>query len=1037
VSPTATFDRQCGPISDCLDGQYEGAPSTATSDKDCLDITACLNDYDLFEETAPTITTDRVCGDIGTCLIGITFEIQPPAPNRNRICGGVTNCMTGEYELAPPSSTANRRCTPVTPCLDNEFVTAMESRTSDRQCLSVTDCAATEYEDVAMTETTDRGCTEITACHPTEQFESGIPTATSNRICAPVTAACAVNVSLFESAAPTSTSDRECSQVTSCVSGQFQRFEPTETTDRVCAAITSTCIVDQFESAAPTNISDRGCTDLTVCSNSQYQSVAPTVTTDRICTRALDVCPSDSYMSEPAGTTTDAVCARCSLCNPQLEFIEIDCNATADRVCTEFTECPFVLTLPTPTSDRVCDDRDLGSSDSSADNASGAAMPMMVAIVAAIAMAFVLAGMVARYRSDKPKREDVDLQGLYDEDGMNPMFGAETFSDKPTSAIALLADDKHTPAALTQRGDRLWTEFRRCTSFDHQYFGNRPMKLSDEALEDVYALLSVTCPPRSFYGALRTVGTRFLEQTVSPTDLEEIVLDDVVDYILRAMPDVMLERGIDMAAVLNRSAEAGLEVDDDEINETFYAMIAEYVPEENHYLAPGDSGRRMASDAALREVHQVDPIYYEVEEDEETYEDATGYALANVHEEPLYDVGEGGDCPTYDMGQSGNGIYDMGQSGHDMYDGTDDTYGVLAVQAAAVGGAIYSNNEPDAGSPIYGMADAGTEEDIYGIANHEDGPGPTPTQGGGPIYGMASNSSPAQPIYGMASNSPGPTPTQGDGPIYGMASNSSPAQPIYGMASSAPVDDGSAGSEEGVLYDNTAGAGVGHEEGVMYDNRASLYDVLDGPADFDDVAVNPRRYEEFNMTSQAIYDNNADEGAPQDNNADEGAPQDKGWRQTQWQQAGPAIYDTTQVEPYDPAQPEATANMYEDDDGLPTRGRSVRRLDSAASVRRLDPAVTTAAAPDAVDELRNLSRRERPMSTIDDVYGFETDDDVTLSNSVRSRSGSYFQSVLSVDNEGFAHDSPEEMEADMMEMERDGVGEPQFEIDDGYLGIES
>jgi hypothetical protein len=309
---------------------------------------------------------------------------------------------------------------------------------------------------------------------------------------------------------------------------------------------------------------------------------------------------------------------------------------------------------------------------------------------------------------------------------------------------------------------------------------------------------------------------------------------------------------------------------------------------------------------------------------------------------------------------------------------------VLAAQAAAVGGAIYSNTEPDAGSPIYGMAD-GTEEDIYGIANHKDDPGPTPTQG--------------------------------DGPIYGMASNSSSAQPISGMASSTLVDAGSTDFEEGAVYDNTVGVGGGHEEGVMYDNRASLYDLLDGPTDFDDVAVNPQRYEEFNMASQAIYDNNADVGALRD----------KGGPQTQWQQAGPAIYDTAQAEANDPTQVEtydpATADVYEDDDGLPIRGRSVRRLDPA-SVLRLEPTVTTAATPDAVDELCNMSRR----------------DDDTLFQPTRS--GSYFKSVLSVDNEGFAHGLPEDMEADMMEMERDGVCEPQFEIDgfetdDGYLGIES
>jgi hypothetical protein len=52
-------------------------------------------------------------------------------------------------------------------------------------------------------------------------------------------------------------------------------------------------------------------------------------------------------------------------------------------------------------------------------------------------------------------------------------------------AITRVANPDITPAALTLRGDRLWTDFRRCVSFDLMYFGNTLLALGDEQLEDV------------------------------------------------------------------------------------------------------------------------------------------------------------------------------------------------------------------------------------------------------------------------------------------------------------------------------------------------------------------------------------------------------------------------------------------------------------------------------------------------------------------------------------------------------------------------
>ena len=103
--------------------------------------------------------------------------------------------------------------------------------------------------------------------------------------------------------------------------------------------------------------------------------------------------------------------------------------------------------------------------------------------------------MVIRYQRERPNMEDADLSALMDEDDLNPMYMASKSNGEfcccAPSGLAIsmvcrhcrqVADTATAPAALTQRGDKLWMDFRRTTSFDHQYCGNPPMN-SDEWLE--------------------------------------------------------------------------------------------------------------------------------------------------------------------------------------------------------------------------------------------------------------------------------------------------------------------------------------------------------------------------------------------------------------------------------------------------------------------------------------------------------------------------------------------------------------------------
>ena len=360
----------------------------------------------------------------------------------------------------------------------------------------------------------------------------------------------------------------------------------------------------------------------------------------------------------------------------------------------------------------------------------------------------------------------------------------------------MVADTAVAPAALTQRGDKLWVDFRRTTSFDHQYCGNPPMKLSDKSLEDIYALLDVTCPPRSFFGPLRGVGARFLEQDVNFTATDEMVLDDITDYIYRAMPDVLLERAIDMCTLLSRPSKTGY--GDADAMEMFYAMVDDYVPEDNFFLAEGSSGRRLMSEAALRELHQVDPIYFDAEEDHEiTQYDAIGgdddeYAFADGESpDPTYDIGNGAvDGPTYDIGAGNELTYDIGNDA-----GNEPTYDIGAGNEPTYDIGNDTRNEPTYDLGAQGATTA--EEDIYGIASASE----PSTAAGERLYGLGNKMADEAPIYGMESNALGSQPD--DAETYGLATatKNRHAQAVYdNNAGVSPTK-----APDPAIYDNNAG----------------------------------------------------------------------------------------------------------------------------------------------------------------------------------------------------------------------------------------
>ena len=255
-----------------------------------------------------------------------------------------------------------------------------------------------------------------------------------------------------------------------------------------------------------------------------------------------------------------------------------------------------------------------------------------------------------------------------------------------------------------------------------------------------------------------------------------------------------------MCALLSRPSENGY--GDKEAMQTFYAMVDDSVPEDNSYLAESNSGRRLMGDAALRELHQVDPIYFDAEGDHGiTQHDAIGTDddecdLANGEvNDPTYDVGNDAvHEPSYDIG-SGMGH----EPTHDIGNG--------------------AGNEP---THDIGAQDAAEEEDIYGIASTSE-PG---TAIGEAVYGMANRTADEASIYGMGFNV---SRSQPDGEeTYGLADDSNRAQAVYdNNADEQTTNDNSASmsptpAPNPAIYVNNAGVGAAINSGdAIYDQGAA------------------------------------------------------------------------------------------------------------------------------------------------------------------------------------------------------------------------
>jgi hypothetical protein len=315
---------------------------------------------------------------------------------------------------------------------------------------------------------------------------------------------------------------------------------------------------------------------------------------------------------------------------------------------------------------------------------------VLIGIVVASLLFCLLCVSAIIWKRDRPKKKKDDVDDSIDIiPGASFAIASEFPHSTSASAVGIainrVADPTIAPAALTERGDRLWADFRRVVGFDLQYFGNDLLALDDRQLQDAFAILAVTCPTESFLGPLRQVGNRFKAQVITDVDKDDAILDDLVDFLFTSMPDVLVEQAIDVCALCEGSSSTTL---DDGYE----------VPQNNPFFAQKGGCRELLSAAAYREVHMVDPLYYEPEETDEPE-----YGVVEDHDQQC-------------------------------------VYGSGAVGGTAFDGDVYALARPDDGDgDEYAVANGAVEveENEYGLA--------TRTSSGGDLYARAKGSN--DPTY--------------------------------------------------------------------------------------------------------------------------------------------------------------------------------------------------------------------------------------------------------------------------------------------------
>ena len=362
-------DTQCeASSSDCVEGsgtiQGSGCCAdcvggvTFSASNVCQAVTACVSGEQ--EGTAPSTSVDRVCEscpmgtfsldagactDLSTCPAGTHLQdggdVASRPPHADRICAA---CGDGFYSTSPnqPSCVA---VSPVGGCNPGFAQSAAPTPTSNRVCEACptgqfnlgggtgpcsvwTNCSAGQRIGAMPTPMADRVCL---ACNPGVTFSTDDNTPE----CLDALAACPVGYR--QTAEPTVSSNRQCAP---CAAGTFSDGSGTICAElRMCPPGTSTDM--------PTNLTDRN-RNCTPCPLGQFsaewnQAALPVGSTQ--CSTPIDCQPRQPPLRQSWGVvsdptpTTDRVCEQCGL-GQSADYASFSVNSQCIPVTLEPTSAP-------------------------------------------------------------------------------------------------------------------------------------------------------------------------------------------------------------------------------------------------------------------------------------------------------------------------------------------------------------------------------------------------------------------------------------------------------------------------------------------------------------------------------------------------------------------------------------------------------------------------------------------------------------------------------------------------------------------------
>lgn len=268
----------------------------------------------------------------------------------DRVCTTCGRCMPPYYIAAGCSEFAPTQCE--TAVLDDTYVDVPDLTAP----LRVQRCGTEQYESAVPTLTSDRECNQCDSCGEGRVMVTDC-TGTANRVCRDVEADGDHFSDGVNDAAPGST-------VSICGPGTAVDERPTASSDRTCYA----CVVDINFAAGDNSLT---CVEVTPpCSSDHYEAAAPTVSTDRRC-ELLAVCVDGQYESVPAQDDSNRECEDLAVCVDG-QFESVPAEEDSNRECEDLTECTYFVTgtvgagsgsveyqfelaAPTDVSNRVCE----------------------------------------------------------------------------------------------------------------------------------------------------------------------------------------------------------------------------------------------------------------------------------------------------------------------------------------------------------------------------------------------------------------------------------------------------------------------------------------------------------------------------------------------------------------------------------------------------------------------------------------------------------------------------------------------------------